>query len=86
MTKRKNLDSLTLDMGNEAELETRQWEYAKYLLRSNGLSFSDIAKKLEVRMATVCSAKHKSYPRVERAIAEAIDYKPEVLWPQRYGD
>lgn len=61
-------------------------EDIKGALRLRGLSFSDIARTLDVSPATVglvSQGKGRS-ARIEHAIAAAIRIDPSELWPDRY--
>lgn len=61
-------------------------EDIKGALRLRGLTFSDIARTLDVSPATVglvSQGKGRS-ARIEQAIAAAIHIEPCDLWPDRY--
>ncbi|RUI34575.1 transcriptional regulator [Pseudomonas aeruginosa] len=61
-----------------------RWEWIKYQLRVRGISLADLARSLEVTSQAVKNAKRTPYPRVERAIAEALELSPRTLWPERW--
>jgi Ner family transcriptional regulator len=62
-----------------------RWEWIKYQLRAHGTSLAEIARDLDVTGTAVKNAKRTAYPRVERAIAKALDLKPIDLWPERWN-
>lgn len=65
----------------------QRWEWIKYQLRVKDTSLAKIARSLGVTGPAVKNAKHSPYPRVERAIAEALGMEPVLLWPDRWdGD
>lgn len=63
---------------------TIRWEWIKFQLRARGLSLADVARSLEVTSQAVKNAKHAPYPRVERAIASALELNPSEIWPERW--
>lgn len=64
---------------------TLRWEWIKYQLRTKGTSLAQLARELEVSDTAVKNAKRTAYPRMERAIAKALDLKPIDLWPERWN-
>lgn len=66
-------------------LEYRQRrEWIKYQLRLRGTSLAQVAREQGVSRDAATLALRKPYPRMERALAKALDLKPEQLWPERY--
>lgn len=59
----------------------------KSALRLKHLTLSDIARSLDVSPGTVSivSRGFRRSRRIELAIATALGFKPEELWPDRYG-
>jgi Ner family transcriptional regulator len=77
----------TTDM-NKAEIPleaTLRWEWIKYQLRANGTSLAKLARALEVSGSAVKNARRTAYPRMERAIAKALELKPIDIWPERWN-
>lgn len=62
-----------------------RWEWIKFQLRVKGTSLAKIARALGVSGPAVRNAKHLPYPRMERAIALALGFKPIEIWPERWG-
>lgn len=62
-----------------------RWEWIKYQIRSRGLSFAELARRLGVELGTLTSVKRAPYPRMERAIAQAIGVAPAAIWPERWN-
>lgn len=63
---------------------SHRWEWIKFQLRVRGTSLADIARSLKVTGPAVKNAKHAPYPRVERAIANALGLPPTLIWPERW--
>ncbi|MDN6854955.1 helix-turn-helix domain-containing protein [Pseudomonas sp. CAN2814] len=63
-----------------------RWEWIKYQLRARGQSLAMLARSLDLSNQAVKNAKRTPYPRVERAIATALDLSPLMLWPERWID
>jgi len=55
-----------------------------YQLSLQGRSLADIARGAGVRRQTLYQAFHRSYPRMEKIIADALGLAPGTLWPERY--
>ncbi|MCY1288839.1 Winged helix-turn-helix DNA-binding protein [compost metagenome] len=73
---------------NIADIPTdpsHRWEWIKFQLRVSGTSLAKIARSLEVSGTAVKNAKHLPYPRVEKAIAKALELTPAQLWPERWN-
>ncbi len=60
----------------------RHWVRAQLLLR--GLTLADLGRQLGVSRDAVSYALRHPYPRIERAIADALDLHPADIWPERY--
>jgi Ner family transcriptional regulator len=63
-----------------------RWEWIKYQLRVSGSSLAHIAREMNVTTPAVKKVKSSAYPRMERAIACALNLKPQLLWPERWND
>lgn len=63
----------------------QRWEWIKYQLRTNGTSLAKLARELRVSGPAIKNVKRTAYPRMERAIAGALDLQVEVLWPERWN-
>lgn len=61
-----------------------RWEWIKFQLRARDSSLSKLARKLGVERNALNNVKRSPYPRMEKAIAEALGYRPEQVWPERY--
>lgn len=53
-------------------------------LKKKGLSLSKLGKEHNLSPYTLKNALDKPYPKGEKIIANAIDMKPESIWPERY--
>ena len=65
---------------------TARWEWFKYQIRSRGLTLAELSRRLGVELGTLASVNRTPYPRMERAIAAALDLKPAVIWPERWNN
>ena len=63
-----------------------RWEWIKFQLRTNGISLSDLARKLEVERNAMHNVKRLPYPRMESAIARALGLKTWEIWPERWSE
>ncbi len=63
----------------------QRWEWIKYQLRSRGSSLSRLASALSVSDSAVQLTKYMPYPRMERAIAKALNLAPGQIWPERWN-
>lgn len=59
-------------------------EDIKCALRKRGLSLADVSRAIGLRGDSARVALRQPWPRVERAIADALGVTPEELWPGRY--
>lgn len=64
------------------EPQRRAW--IKYQLELRGYTLSSLARELGVSRHAPKLALDRPYPRMERAIAEKIELRPEQVWPERY--
>lgn len=63
----------------------KRWEWIKYQLRIRGNSTAELARRLGVTDRAIRAVKTTPYPRIERAIAEALDIEKQKLWPERWN-
>lgn len=63
----------------------RRWEWIKFQLRVRGTNFAELARTNGLNERAIRNAKHRPYPRVERAIAQALGLQPVQLWPERWN-
>lgn len=66
---------------------TQDWSKAKirYAVHERGLTFKGIALKHGYRSVDAISqCLHRPYPKAQRILAEAIEERPENIWPSRY--
>lgn len=71
---------------NEPKKTAQDWHRADILaeLRKAGWSLRSLAEEGGVSHNTLKSALDKSYPKMERLIANAIGVAPEVIWAERF--
>ncbi|MFF3704866.1 helix-turn-helix domain-containing protein [Pseudomonas qingdaonensis] len=62
-----------------------RWEWIKFQLRVRGTNLADLARQNDLNERAIRNAKHRPYPRVERAIAQALGLQPVQLWPERWN-
>lgn len=62
-----------------------RWEWIKYQLRSHGTSLAELARDQGVSDGAMKNVKRLPYPRMERAIAEALRLDPLDIWPERWN-
>ncbi|MDH5785364.1 MAG: helix-turn-helix domain-containing protein [Chromatiales bacterium] len=60
----------------------RAW--VKYQIHMLGSSMAQLAEEAGVSRQCLYQAFCKSYPRMEKVIADALELEPKVLWPERY--
>ncbi|WP_353960355.1 helix-turn-helix domain-containing protein [Halomonas sabkhae] len=75
-------DAVKLDIPTEPRA---RWEWIKYQIRARGLSLAELARRLDVDRPALTAVKRYPYPRMERAIADALDLPPAVIWPERWN-
>lgn len=68
-------------------VDDRNHQWIRVALKKRGLSMSDIARRLEVQPTTVCMVSRGAgrSRRIEQAIADAIGFRPDEIWPDRYA-
>ena len=55
-------------------------------LQRRGLSLAELSRRNGYHANSAARALRVSWPEMERIIADALDEKPETLWPERYVD
>lgn len=61
-------------------------EWIKYQLRLRNSSLAQVARDHGVSRDAAILALRKPYPRMERAIANALGLEPIQIWPERYDE
>ena len=77
----RNIDSATRKLLTNP-VKRRAW--VKYQLHLQGLSLAKIAMNAGVTRQTMYQAFSRTYPRMEKVIADVLDMTPKALWPERY--
>ena len=75
------LDSKTKQLLKDP-VKRRAW--VKYQTHLLGMSMAQVADNAGVNRQTLYSAFFKTYPRMEKVIADALGLEPAELWPERY--
>ncbi|KFF62596.1 transcriptional regulator [Pectobacterium brasiliense] len=55
-------------------------------LHKRGLTLSQLSREQGFAARTLNNAFERHYPRAEGLIAQALEMRPEELWPSRYLD
>ncbi|KAB7624357.1 helix-turn-helix domain-containing protein [Alkalilimnicola sp. S0819] len=63
-------------------IQRRAW--VKYQIHLQGRSMAQVAADAGVKRQCLYSTFLKSYPRMEKVIADAVGLTPAELWPERY--
>jgi Ner family transcriptional regulator len=63
----------------------KRWQWIKYQLSRRGLTLSRVAAKLNVHLPTLCQVKYHPIPRYQKALADLLKRKPQLIWPERYN-
>ncbi len=82
-TPMKHLDSTTRQLFTDPA-KRRAW--VKYQIHMQGRTMSAVADEAGVKRQTLYQAFQRSYPRMEKIIADAVGLEPAVLWPERYDE
>jgi Ner family transcriptional regulator len=75
------LDSTTKRLLQDPD-KRRAW--VKYQIHLTGRSMAQVADAAGVNRQTLYSAFFKTYPRMEKVIADALGLPPAVVFPDRY--
>ncbi len=62
----------------------QRWRWIRGQLLIHDLELTALARELGVTRQAVDVAKFRSYPRVEKAIANKLGLNPSQIWPERY--
>lgn len=81
MSKTRRTDDSLIEILRDPK-KRRTWVI--YQLGLKGMNLSDIARQHGVVRGTVYHAFNQPYPRMERAIADALGMLVTDLWPERY--
>lgn len=67
-------------------MEHQDWHQADIIagLRKKGTSLAALSRESGLASSTLANALTRHWPKGERLIAEALDTRPEVIWPSRY--
>jgi Ner family transcriptional regulator len=58
----------------------------KYALAKAGTNLTKLARENNLAPSTVRNVfRQNSYPKIEKIIAQALNKKPEEIWPSRYA-
>lgn len=60
------------------------WYKVKAALEARGLTLADIARERGYSVSSAHKVKRIFIPKMQAHIAEALDEKPEAIWPTRY--
>jgi Ner family transcriptional regulator len=77
------LDSKTLQLLRDPA-KRRAW--VKYQVHLQGKSLAQVATDAGVKRSTLYTVFVKTYPRMEKVVADAVGLPPAVLFPERYDD
>ncbi|EFB4184309.1 helix-turn-helix domain-containing protein [Escherichia coli] len=66
--------------------KTCDWHRADVIagLKKRKLSLSALSRQFGYAPTTLANALERHWPKGEQIIANALDTKPEVIWPSRY--
>lgn len=62
----------------------RRWAWIKYQLDMRRTSLAQVAAKAGVTRQCISHVSKTPYPRMEKAIADALGLSPQDLFPERY--
>ncbi|UXY12217.1 helix-turn-helix domain-containing protein [Kosakonia sp. ML.JS2a] len=67
-------------------MEYQDWHPADIIagLRKKGTSLAALSRESGLASSTLANALTRHWPKGERLIAEALDTRPEAIWPSRY--
>ncbi len=63
---------------------TKRRAWIKYQIQMQGLSMAQVAASAGVSRSCLYSVFDKTYPRMEKVLADAVGLEPAELWPERY--
>ncbi|MEH6371607.1 helix-turn-helix transcriptional regulator [Pectobacterium carotovorum] len=67
-------------------MENNDWHPADIIasLRKKGTTLAAVSRKAGLASSTLANALTRHWPKGERLIAEALNKRPEEIWPSRY--
>ncbi|KGA22311.1 regulator [Pectobacterium brasiliense] len=67
-------------------MDGNDWHPADIIasLRKQGTTLSAISREAGLASSTLANALTRHWPKGERLIAEALNKRPEEIWPSRY--
>ncbi|KAB8312846.1 transcriptional regulator [Erwinia endophytica] len=67
-------------------MRKQDWHPADIIagLRKKGTNLSALSRDCGLASSTLANALRRPWPKGEKLIAEALDEKPENIWPTRY--
>ncbi|MFJ5455246.1 helix-turn-helix domain-containing protein [Pectobacterium jejuense] len=67
-------------------MESNDWHPADIIasLRKKGTTLAAVSRKAGLASFTLANALTRHWPKGERLIAEALNQRPEEIWPSRY--
>lgn len=71
-------------MSNRGHSTDWPWERVKAELWARGLSLSALAREHDLHRQYVAGVASRPWPRMEAIIADALDLRPQDIWPSRY--
>lgn len=64
----------------------KRWAWIRYQLTLRGITIVQVAKDTGVKPQTVARARHIPYPKMEKALSDALGLTPQELFPDRYDE
>ncbi|MCA6955125.1 helix-turn-helix domain-containing protein [Pectobacterium polaris] len=67
-------------------MKSNDWHPADIIasLRKKGTTLAAVSRKAGLASSTLANALTRHWPKGERLIAEALNKRPEEIWPSRY--
>lgn len=74
-------------MQKKSDDAPKDWHRADIVaaLKKAGWSVAALSREAGYDKATLYTALLRPYPNAEKIIAQALDKKPEEIWPERYA-
>lgn len=54
------------------------------MLKAKGCTITELSRRNGLHKNTLSNALRQHYPKAEKIIAEALEMKPQEIWPSRY--
>lgn len=69
-------------------MDKKDWHPADIIagLRKQGTTLAAVSRAAGLASSTLANALTRHWPKGERLIAEALNKRPEEIWPSRYQD